>query len=75
MAFIANPSEADVELAGGDCVAGIVPAGVQTRTCTACGFVDADAFVNDLSMCQSNSVCYTSKYPDKWAGSTQERIV
>eukprot|EP00959_Pyramimonas_sp_CCMP1952_P373353 7818807-Pyramimonas_sp.AAC.1 len=36
MVFIANPTGADVPISEGECVAGIIPAGVQTRTCTAC---------------------------------------
>ena len=46
MVFVANPTGPDVEIQQGDVVAGVVPAGVQTRTCTACGHVDTDGFLS-----------------------------
>ena len=53
MVFVANPTGPDVEIQQGDVVAGVVPAGVQTRTCTACGHVDTDGFISDLTMCET----------------------
>ena len=51
MVFIANPDGADLELKRGDRLGALVPAAAQTRSCQLCGFVDTDAFVNDLTMC------------------------
>ena len=56
MVFIANPDGADLVLNQGDRLGALVPAATQTRSCLLCGFVDTDAFVNDLTMCD---VCGT----------------
>ena len=53
MVFVANPDGADVELRRGDRLGAIVPAAAQTTSCSLCGFVDTDAFVNDLTMCDT----------------------
>ena len=53
MVFVANPDGADVVLNQCDRLGALVPAAAQTRSCSLCGFVDTDAFVNDLTMCEA----------------------
>ena len=53
MVFVVNPDGADVELMRGDRLGALAPAATQTRVCSLCSFVDTDAFVSDLAMCET----------------------
>ena len=51
LVVVVNPDGDDLCLTDGDRVAAVMPAALQTRTCTLCGLVDTDGFSSDVEMC------------------------